>query len=172
MKKNKIKGVFTPPKSKQKTNPEDEIEVSPEVAAFYALVQFFRLRLEKCKSLKGFPQKTVNHIADIVFRETITNGFFAPEIPAGFRKAEKAIREAMDKAKADVFNLQFVEGLDIVPRGKDKDFVETSLQIREELEQSPQIREELEKEYREKNGPCPTCARLREECGKSHKQRA
>lgn len=162
MKKNKIKGVFTPPNSKQKTNPEDEIEVSPEVAAFYALVQFFRLRLDERKSLKGFPPKRANRIADSVFKETITNGFYAPEIPAKFRKAEKAIREAMDKAKADVFDLEFVQGCRMVPQGEDKDFVETGLQIREELEQK----------YREETGLCPHCGRPCEECGEPHKQRA
>ncbi len=171
MKKNKIKGVFTPPKSKQKTNPEDEIEVSPETRVFFALLQFFRLRLEKCKSLKGFHPETVNRIADSVFKETIT-GFDLPEIPAEFRKAEKAIREEMDKAKADVFNLEYMQGLYIVPKGEDKNFVETGLQIRKELEQSPQIREGVKRKYREENGHYLFKASLEEVCCKPHKQGA
>lgn len=142
---------------------ESKVEVSPETTrAFFALLQFFRLRIDESKSLNGFRSETVNEIADSVFKETISNGFCAPEYPAKFRKAEKAIREAMDKAKADVFNLEFVEGLHIVPKGKDKDFVEANLQFREVLEQK----------YREETGFCPTCARLREECGEPHKQRA
>ncbi len=112
---------------------ESKVEVSPEVAAFYALYHFFTYRVMKNKSLNYFRSETVKKTMKSVFEETVTDGLYTPEIPAEFRKEEKAIRKELDKAKADVFDLEFVKGCRMVPQGKYKDavdYIENRLQFR------------------------------------------